>query len=284
MIRRICYLVVSMALTGALYAQEPPTAPRDHDIYCAGQVTQTPPPQDTYVISGVESAVKLLFNEGDLVFINRGSSQGVQVGAEFLVSRPVNDKSAAQWFVWQRGLMRAMGQTWADIGRIRVVHTDANVSTAEIVSFCEQMQRGDIVRPFAAREVPNFKPAAKLDVFAAPSGKGMGMVVTTRDFGQLASAGKIIYVNLGAQNGARVGEYYRIFRYQGDHHSTVYSTRRQEHAIVGFGVAPGPWKWSDLPREVLGEGIVLSVSGSSSTVLVTNSLREIYTGDYVEIE
>src|SRR5262245_25263407 len=123
MMQKLSYLVVTMALTSALYAQAPlPTGPRDHDIYCAGSVTTTPPPRDTYVISGVESATKIVFDQGDLVFINRGSRQGVQMGAEFLVSRPINDHSESQWFIWQKNLMRAMGQTWADIGRIRVVH------------------------------------------------------------------------------------------------------------------------------------------------------------------
>lgn len=284
MIRRVVYLVVSMALTSALYAQTPPTGPHDHDIYCAGTVTRTPPPSDTYIISGVESASRVLFNQGDLVFINRGSNQGVQVGAEFLVSRPVKDPSAAKWFVWQKSLMRAMGQTWADIGRIRVVHVDADTSTAEITLFCDRVQRGDIVRPFVARQVPSYKPAAKLDIFAPPSGKDMAMIVNTRDFGQVSAAGRIVYVNLGTQQGARVGDYFRIFRYQGDRHSVAYTPRGQEHAIVGFGSAPGAWKWSDVPREILGEGIVLNVSSNASTMLITDSLREIYVGDYVEIE
>jgi hypothetical protein len=164
------------------------------------------------------------------------------------------------------------------------VHVDSNISTAQIVSFCDQMQRGDIVRPFAARPVPTFKPIAKLDIFAAPSGKPMAMIVSTRSFGQTASTGRIVYVNLGTEQGAQVGDYYRIFRYQADRHSLVYSTRGQDHAVEGFGSAPGPWKWSDLPREILGEGIVLNVSQDASTVLITDSLREIYTGDYIEIE
>jgi hypothetical protein len=285
MIQRIAYLVVTMALTSALYAQQAsPMAPRDHDIYCAGTVTMTPPPSDTYIISGVESNVRIVFSEGDLVFINRGSAQGVQAGAEFLVSRPVKDRSASQWFVWQKDLMRAMGVAYADIGRIRVVHVDTNTSTAQIIAFCDQMQRADIVVPFAARQAPNYKPATKLDIFAPPSGKEMAMVVAMRDFGQVAASGRVVYVNLGTEQGARIGDYYRIFRYQGDRHATAYSPRGQEHAIPGYGSAPGAWKWSDLPREILGEGIVLNVSQNASAVLITDSVREIYAGDYVEIE
>jgi hypothetical protein len=54
--------------------------------------------------------------------------------------------------------------------------------------------------------------------------------------------------------------------------------------IYGFGSAPQRYAWNDLPREVLGEGIVLNVSRNSSTVMITYGRIEIYAGDYVEIE
>jgi hypothetical protein len=285
MVRKIFYLIAAMALANTLSAQTvAPTAPRDHDIYCAGGYTMSPPSGDTYIISGVESNIRLMFNQGDLVFINRGSKQGVQVGSEFLVSRPLKDRSAAQWFVWQKTLMHAMGTGYADIGRIRVVHVDAETSTAEIILFCDQMQRGDIVVPFTARPAPSYKPEGQLDIFAPPTGKGMAMIVTMRDFGQVASSGRVVYVKLGPAQGAHIGGYYRIFRYQGDRHSTVYQPVGTEHAVFGYGAAPASWGWSNLPREILGEGMVLSTSQNSSTVLITDSLREIYAGDYVEIE
>jgi hypothetical protein len=273
-----------MALTSALYAQQPVNVPRDRDIYCAGMVTMEPPPGDTYVISGVESATRIIFDQGDLVFINRGSSQGAQVGSEFLVMRPVKDSSKTSWFIWQEDLLRAMGTTFADIGRLRIVHVEENTSTAQVVKSCEPMQRGDVVRPFVARPAPSLKPAADMDLFAPPSGKEQAMIVTTRHFSQLVSAGRVVYVNLGSEQGVRIGDYYRIFRYQGARHSTVYQLRGQERSVWGWGSAPAAWKWVDLPREILGEGIVLAVSPNASTVLVTASLREIYPGYYVEIE
>ena len=54
--------------------------------------------------------------------------------------------------------------------------------------------------------------------------------------------------------------------------------------LYGFGSNPKHYAWNDLPREVLGEGIVLNVSPNSATVLVTVLRREIYSGDYVELE
>jgi hypothetical protein len=54
--------------------------------------------------------------------------------------------------------------------------------------------------------------------------------------------------------------------------------------MYGFGSAPQRYSWNDLPREILGEGIVCTVSRNSSTVMITFSSSEIYAGDYIEIE
>jgi TolB-like protein len=54
--------------------------------------------------------------------------------------------------------------------------------------------------------------------------------------------------------------------------------------MYGFGSAPARYGWNDLPREVLGEGIVINVSRNSSTMVITFNSIEVYAGDYVEIE
>jgi hypothetical protein len=57
-----------------------------------------------------------------------------------------------------------------------------------------------------------------------------------------------------------------------------------QYKLYGFGSAPQRYEWNDLPREVLGEGIVISVSRNSSTVMITFNSLEVFAGDYVEIE
>jgi hypothetical protein len=65
---------------------------------------------------------------------------------------------------------------------------------------------------------------------------------------------------------------------------TVPQTKDYQYMMYGFGSAPARYSWNELPREVLGEGIVLSVSRNSSTVMITDNRIESYAGDYVEIE
>ena len=282
---RIAYLSLVIALAAATAAaQQAKNVPSGSDIYCSGMVTTEAVPYDTYVISGEQSNYKITFAQGDLVYINRGSSQGVKVGDEFLVMRPVSERLRRWWFVWQPQLMGAMGTTYADLGRLRVIHVQPKVSVAEVVFSCDYMLRGDIVRPFAERPAPPLKSSAGFDRFAPVSGKKTAMVVTTKGFGQLAGLNSIVYVNLGRAQGVKVGDYLRILRYQGTHHETAYQNVGMAYKLYGFGSAPQRYDWDNLPREILGEGIVLRVSPNASTVLITLSLREIFVGDYVELE
>jgi hypothetical protein len=109
-------------------------------------------------------------------------------------------------------------------------------------------------------------------------------VVAGLDFTDLFGKFQTIYVNLGTKQGVKVGDYFRVFRYQGTNVETVPQAKDYQYTMYGFGSAPQRYSWNDLPREVLGEGIVINVSGNSSTMLITYSTIEIYAGDYVEIE
>lgn len=274
-----------LAAAGIAKAQDhSPDTPTQMDLYCSGVMTDKAVPNNLYVISGEDSSYKITFSQDDLIYINTGAEQGVKVGDQFEVVRPVKDNMAATvWFKFQPTLSHAMGTTYADIGRLRVVHVDAKTSTAEIALGCDPVRRGDIVRPFAARPVPRFRNT-KLDIFAPPSGKKTAMVVTSKDFSVLSGAGKIVYVNLGNEQGVLIGDYFRVFRYQGSHNDEVYQIKNTAYKVYGFGSTPVAYQWDNLPRQVIGEGIVLRTGPNSSTVLLTNSRREVFAGDYVEVE
>jgi hypothetical protein len=110
------------------------------------------------------------------------------------------------------------------------------------------------------------------------------MIVTTRYYGELAADGKIVYVNLGSAQGLKVGDYFRIFRFQGNSAETEYQTQGIAYQVLGFGSSPRPYAGAELPRDILGEGVVLRVSKNAATVLITLSKKQIYPGDYVELE
>ena len=254
-------------------------------VYCAGFVSDAKVPDEIRLIGGEQSNYKIVFARGDFVHINRGEDKGVKVGDRFAVVRPEGDP-ANEWFVGQFKLIKAVGAIYRDIGHVQVVSVQPKVSIAQVTFACNQMQRGDVVRPFEERPTPPFKEPAAFDHFAPVSGKPVGTVISSFDYDQLLGRGNTMYVNLGAAKGVKVGDYMRVFRYQGT--DTEYALKSlpkgYQYQIYGFGSAPARYEWKDLPREVLGEGIVLNVTRNAATVLVTYNTAEMYAGDYVEVE
>jgi hypothetical protein len=280
--------LAAFAGAGVCYGQAAPAVttlqPGYTTVYCSGFVKDTKLPNDLYVISGEQPGYKILFSQGENVYINRGSTNGVRVGDRFMVMREAEDPAATEWFKGQRKITNAIGILYADIGQLRVVSVLEKTSIAQVVFSCERMYRGDIVRPFEERPVPPFKEVGPFDHFAPVSGKPVGTVVNSSTFQQSQGQGSTMYVNLGAAQGMKVGDYVRIFRYQGKDIETPPQTKGYQYQIYGFGSTPTRYEWKDLPREVLGEGIVLNASRNAATVFVTYSSAEIYTGDNVEIE
>jgi len=281
-----------MAMLGAaaVSAQEIRTAPKvitapDYNmVNCSGFVTDQKVSEEFRLVSGEQSNYKLTFTGSDYVYINRGQDKGVRVGDRFFVVRADDYVGRTQWFKWQDKLMRAMGTQYIDAGQVRVVNVQPKVAIAQIIFSCDYMQRGDIVLPYQERPIPPFKEAATFDHFAPVSGKPMAMVVAGKDHSAALGKNSTVYINLGSNQGVKTGDYFRIFRYQGSTAETVPQTKDYQFTMYGFGSAPQRYSWNDLPREILGEGIVFSVSRNSSTVMITVSSSEIYAGDYVEIE
>jgi hypothetical protein len=253
-------------------------------IYCSGFISDQRVPDATRLVSGEESNVKIVFGRGDYVTINRGQDKGVRVGDRYSVVRAEEDPLPVNWFKWQAKLIKAMGIRYLDAGQLRIVNVQAKTAIAEVTQSCDYMQRGDIVLPFQERPEPTFKDPSAFDHFAPISGKPVAMVVGGRDYQQSAGQGNTVFVNLGTQRGVKVGDYFRIFRYQGTLADLLPQTKGFQDRLYGFGSSPGRYNWNDLPREVLGEGIVINVSRNSSTVFVTYSSADVYAGDYIEIE
>jgi hypothetical protein len=290
-IEALCLMLAFGAATCA--AQQAPRTPTYTEMYCSGIFTKEAVPYDTYLISGEDARTQSTFSQGSYVYINKGSAEGVKVGDEFLVLRPARtfmpsffprEVFFTSWIRSEARLRGAMGEYWKDVGRIRVVVTQANTSVAQVVHTCDYLRRGDYVRPFAERPAPVLKPTGHFDRFAPLSGRAIAMVVAAKDFITLIGKKDMIHVNLGSAQGVKVGDYFRIFRYQGSRVSHLYQDFGYAYYSYGYGKTPKRYRFTEVPREVLGEGVVLRVSPTSSTVLVTESLREIFLGNYVELE
>jgi hypothetical protein len=260
------------------------TSPDYTAVYCSGFITDEKVPSEVRLMSGEESADKIVFISGDYVYINRGSVQGVRVGDRFAIVRPDKDPNEVPWFKWQEKLLKAMGTQYIDAGQVQITTVHPNVSIGIIKFSCDYMQRGDIALPMTERPSPPYKSAEKFDKFAPVSGKSVGMLVAGLTFTQAYGKNSTVYVNLGVNQGVKIGDYLRVFRYQGSNAATSVNFPDYQYSMYGFGTTPVKYKWNDMPRDVIGEGIVMNVSRNACTIFVTYSKLDMYAGDYAEIE
>ncbi len=285
----ICMLgIASAPLLAVQGPAEEEIAPRPSykDVYCAGFVSSSKIDSPLTIIAGEDAVGRLTYQQDDFVYLSQGSRDGVQVGQEYLVVRRVKDPSRIEAFGRQNGILRRIGTLYADIGRVRVHVVHETTATARIVHVCDAMQNGDQLVPYQERPTADFRENGAFDRFAPFAGGAEGTVVAARDFPALIGRGDAIYVNLGTNQGVKVGDYYRVFRYAT---GTTYEGAKRmgkvrQSGYSGQGINYHPTSRTDLPREALGEAMVVWVDQDSSTAMITYSVREIHPGDYVEVQ
>ena len=289
---RLCVSLLFGA--GICLAQEPtvinqqPAGPPDHpwksSVYCSGFYSGEKLPDDTRLVSGEQSEYKITFLYGDIVYISKGANQGVKEGDRFSVIRPSSDPLKVQWFKWQDKLTNAMGTYYLDLGQLTVIKAEPNIAIAKVSFSCAYMQRADILLPFIERPTGPFKDSSEFDILAPSSGRPRAMIVQGKTTADMYGRWDTVYVNLGKTQGVKVGDYFRVFRYQGTYAETVPKPKDYQDRLYGFGENPKHYSWNDLPREILGEGIVLNVGQNASTVMITICRNQMFAGDYVELE
>lgn len=277
----ICYGQSSPSQTGPIAST---LQPGYSSVYCSGFLKDTKVPDEMRVISGEQAGYKIIYGDRENVYLNQGTDKGLRVGDRMMVVRQNEDPDPVEWFKGQTRVAKGMGLLYTDIGQLRIASVQAKTSVAEIVFSCTDMERGDIVRPFEERPIPPFKEVGPFDHFAPVSGKPVGMVVASSTFQESQGQGSTVYVNLGAAQGLKVGDYVRIFRYQGREIEVAPQTKGYATEIFGYGSAPARYAPKDMPREVLGEAIILNASRNAATAFITFSSVDIFAGDEIEIE
>jgi hypothetical protein len=252
-------------------------------IYCSGIVTKHPPRTAGYVVSGPGSTYHLEFSQGDSIYIHVRESSAVKSGEEFLVVRAVKDPTEISWFHGETRLRKRMGRMWEDVGRLRVVEANPKITLARIVFSCVPMERGDRLTPFVKRTFPRL-PTQTSSRRGAKGQRVRARVVEAKGFRQEIGAGETLYLNAGSRNGAEPGSRVFFFQQTGVGHPALYQISHATSGSDGFGHSPVRYPAREMPPELLGEGIILRVSPTASTVLVTSTRQEIVLGDSAAIE
>ena len=128
---------------------------------------------------------------------------------------PYTDPVKVQWFKWQDKLLKAMGTVYADEGQLRVTTSNPTSPSPKSLSPATTCSAATSFAPIRNVLLLHTNRHGQFDHFAPVSGKPVGMVVIGQQFAQMYGKNSIVYVNLGNAQGVKVGDYLRIFRYQG---------------------------------------------------------------------
>ncbi len=269
--------------------------PTQADIYCAGFITKDRIPNANYVNGGLETPASTKFEIGEIVYL---AGSGYQPGQLYSIVRELRDVNEYELYPGMRKVLNATGRPYGEIGRVRILDTRSRSAIAQVEFSCDPINPGDVAVPFVERTPISFHVPGHFDRFAPPSGKLSGRVVLGKDFDGTLGTGMKLYMNMGSNQGVKVGDYFRVVRpYTATLHDPVDSLmfkaamsedtqmRPPSFDANYFTKTKGPnIHVADLPRRAVGEVVVLNVTPTSSSAMVVFALEDVYAGDWVELD
>jgi hypothetical protein len=272
--------------------------PTNADLYCAGFINKEKLPNANFVTGGLESPASTKFETGEIVYLK---GTGYQVGQLYSIIRELRDVNEYEGFPGQKKALAAAGHPYGEIGRVRVLDTRSHAAVAEVVFNCDPVNPGDVAVPFVEKQPIAFHAPGHFDRFAPASGKLTGRILLAKDFDGIIGTGMKLYMNMGTNQGVKVGDYYRVVRsYQATLKDPVDSLSFMAQTSEDTQMNPPTFEgnffnhaaWgkgpnihvADLPRRAVGEVVILSTTPTTSTGMVVFSLENIMAGDNVELD
>jgi len=265
------------------------------DVYCAGFINRQTLPDANFIAGGLDTPETTKFVRGDVVYL-KGS--GYTAGAEYEIVRALHDINEYEMFPGQAKLLKATGQPYEEVGRVRVIDTRSKAAVAEVEYSCDPLNPGDTAIPFAEKPMVSFHPPLRFDRFLPTGSKVSGRIVMAKDFDSELGTGQKVYFNVGANQGVKVGDYFRAVRnYQATLEDPVDSlsfrasvsedTQKKQPSFD-----PGLWEKGngpvihvrDLPRRAVGEIVVIGTTPTTATGMIVFAMEDVHAGDGVELD
>ncbi|MGO9648920.1 MAG: hypothetical protein ACLPOO_12790 [Terriglobales bacterium] len=269
--------------------------PTYSDLQCAGFVEKQKLPDASYVAGGLDTPNTAQYAGGNLIFL---SGNSYELGKVYRIVRELHDPNRFEEFDGQASMLKAMGQPYAELAMVRVVDTRSKSAIAHIEFSCAPVVPGDLVTAFVDRPAPPVHPAIRFDRFAPPNGKASGRIVMAKDFDAELGTGRKVYMNLGTNQGVKVGDYFRAVRgYEADLHNPVDSLSFKASTAEDTQARPpsidqtmltrsnGPIiHVAAFPRRAVGEVLVLATTPTTSTGMIVFAMEDLHLGDGVELD
>ena len=260
-------------------------APSYSDLNCSGYITKQAPSTANYVAGGAESPVASQFGQDDIVFL---TGSGYEVGQRYSIVRAVKDPNRQEMFPRQHADVLAVGQPYQDIGHVRVLSLRGSMAIAVVEFSCTALTGGDYAVPFQERAQVAYHPKGAFEQWPASVTGLQGRIVMANDFDTIVAAGHKVYLNVGADKGVKPGDYFRVLRSYDPKTMDPIEALSDKQPVPEDTqknvIRTTPAQYKAYPLQAIGEMVVLHVTPSSSTAMITLSLRSINVGDRVEME
>ena len=212
-------------------------------LACAPSLVYEAPPTPLRISGSQESFIRRSFAPGDLITINAGTENGIDVGQEYYTRRAVP--------VERRPIGRDNPATIRTSGWIRIHAVDKRMSLATITYACDSVGLNDYLEPFVLPEIPAVsarRPAAQRDNY--------GRILAGNDNRTSFARGDYFVVDRGSDHGVTVAAQFVVYR----------DKRLTDNFLFD-----------------LGEAVAVEVRPDSSTLRVTLSRDAFIAGDFVAL-
>jgi hypothetical protein len=218
----------------------------DVDLYCALYIYEGDLPE-LRIIAGERGYEKSMFSDGDVVFLNKGSQDGLEIGQVFEVVEIGNG-------------IGGFGRLANRRGRAHVEFLQENRAVARIEKSCGRLAAGNYLLPFEEKETLLGKDIG-FEAYGEEAGGPSGSIIyLERDYNQLGSGGWAI-IDIGEEAGVQVGQQMTIYKRIWNPQSL--SVRE------------------DLPAIGVGNSVVIEVGKKTATIKVLSCWDSILKGQTV---
>jgi LysM domain-containing protein len=266
-------------------AHAPRTVPKlepladEHDIRCSGFIAPREERPD-YFISNQEEEGKLGLTEGDIVYLNRGKSNGhVDPGTEYSA---VEREGEVRHPITHRFL----GYYYRRLGTVKVLAAQETTTIATISMACDEIRTGHALVPLDVTVMPA-KPVPPFDRLIVVSEENTtGYIVHAIDNRSRASTGELVDIDLGFDDGLKPGDFLTVYlpsepfdKAPKIKYSYTLDNRRVQ--------SPKLWKDDNNnlpPAKVIGQLVVIYAEKKTATAKIINCVREIEVGNSVVVQ
>ncbi len=236
----VAVLVAAAASIGA-QAADRPLSSLEVAVACAPPPALDLPSNVPHIARAQDTVPRSLFEPRDLLVVDSGARNGIQLGQKFFVRRPVYAEADR---LHPRGILT--------LGWLSIVAVNDTTAIGSLDHFCGGISRGDYLEPYAAPAVP--AGADRDDASGELDFSTLGRVVSGIDKHTTVGVGSLLLIDRGTEQGVQLGARFAVYR---------------------------DLRTGGMPLTSVAEGVVLSIGKSMSLARVTRSRDAIVPGDYV---